>query len=168
MKPCFPGLIPLIACLLQKEKLVRSPEFPGGGACIGSTLHMAPAQHFYTLLWLELDALPKVVKVLMSRTFECNLIWKHGFWSFNQVKMRSWVSLLVQWWRMCLPMQGTWVRSLVQEDATFQGKTKPVHLEPVLHNKRNHCNEKLVHLIYRVDATREILQAATKTQCSQK
>ena len=78
IKPCFPDLIPLIACLLQEEKLVRSPEFPGGRACIGST-SMAPAQHIYTLLWLELDSPPKVVKVLMSRAFECNLIWKHGF-----------------------------------------------------------------------------------------
>ena len=81
-------------------------------------------------------------------------------------------SLVVQWLRICLPMQGTRVRSLVQEDPTCHGATKPVHhnywactlepvshnywahvpqllkpacLEPMLHNKRSHCNEKHVH-----------------------
>ena len=69
-------------------------------------------------------------------------------------------------------MQGTWVRALVQEDPTCHGATKPArhnywacalepvshnywarmpqllkpaHLEPVLHNKRSHRNEKPVH-----------------------
>ena len=57
-------------------------------------------------------------------------------------------------------MQGTWVRALVQEDPTCRGATKPVHhnywahmpqllkpahLEPVLHNKRSHHNEKPAH-----------------------
>ena len=77
-------------------------------------------------------------------------------------------SLVAQWLRICLPMQGTRVR----EDPTCRGATKPVrqnyractleptsHIywacvpqllkparwEPVLHNKRSHCNEKPVH-----------------------
>ena len=78
-------------------------------------------------------------------------------------------SLVVQWLRIRLPMQGTWIRSLVRDDPTCHGATKPVchnywtcalepvshnywaripqvlkpaWLEPVLHNKRSHCNEK--------------------------
>ena len=54
-------------------------------------------------------------------------------------------------------MQGTRVRALVQEDPTCRGAAKPVrhnywalmpqllkpvHLEPVLHNKRSHRSEK--------------------------
>ena len=35
-------------------------------------------------------------------------------------------SLVVQWLRICLPMRGTWVRALVQEDPTCRGATKPV------------------------------------------
>ncbi|KAJ8784376.1 hypothetical protein J1605_008309 [Eschrichtius robustus] len=35
-------------------------------------------------------------------------------------------SPVVQWLRIRLPMQGTWVRSLVQEDLTCHGATKPV------------------------------------------
>ena len=46
-------------------------------------------------------------------------------------------------------MQGTQVRALVQEDPTCLGATKPTRdnywdcaLDPVLHNKRSHNNEK--------------------------
>ena len=35
-------------------------------------------------------------------------------------------SLVVQWLRICLPMQGTRVRALVWEDPTCHGATKPV------------------------------------------
>ena len=78
-------------------------------------------------------------------------------------------SLVVHWLRIHLPMQGTWIQSLVWEDPTCLKTTKPLcHnywacalepktqllsqpttppesppvLEPVLHNKRNHRNEK--------------------------
>ena len=71
-------------------------------------------------------------------------------------------SLVVQGLRIRLPMQGTWVRALVQEDSTCCGATKlmrhnswacvleptshnywsPCALQPVLCNKRSHCNEK--------------------------
>ena len=36
-------------------------------------------------------------------------------------------SPVVQWLRICLPVQGTWVQSLVLEDLTCRGPTKPVH-----------------------------------------
>ena len=35
-------------------------------------------------------------------------------------------SLVVQWLRICLPMQRTRVRALVWEDPTCHGATKPV------------------------------------------
>ena len=35
-------------------------------------------------------------------------------------------SLVAQWLRIRLPMQGTQVRALVQEDPTCRGATKPV------------------------------------------
>ena len=62
-------------------------------------------------------------------------------------------SLVAQWLRIHLPTQGAQVWSLVQEDPTCCGATKPVattteahvlqllkpvRLEPVLHNKRSH------------------------------
>ena len=35
-------------------------------------------------------------------------------------------SLVAQWLRICLPVQGTWVRALVWEDPTCRGATRPV------------------------------------------
>ena len=73
-------------------------------------------------------------------------------------------SLVAQWIRTRMPMQGTWVQALVQEDPTCHGATKPtyhnywacaleltshnywacvqqllkpMHIEPMLHNKRS-------------------------------
>ena len=77
------------------------------------------------------------------------------------LKITSWgTSLVVQWLRIRLPMQRTWVQSLVWEDPTCHGATKPVrhncwahvpqllkpmHLEPMLRNKGSHHNEKPAH-----------------------
>ena len=94
--------------------------------------------------------------------------WASIRWKRTQL----WASLVAQWLRIHLPMQGTRVRALVQEDPTCRGATKPVrhnywawalepvshnywarapqllkpmHLEPMLCNKRSHCNEKQTH-----------------------
>ena len=57
------------------------------------------------------------------------------------VKKAFQASLVAQWLRIRLPMQGTRVRALVREDATCRGATKPVRhnyracaLEPASHN----------------------------------
>ena len=112
----------------------------------------------------------------------------------------TWVgtSLVAKWLRISLPMQGTWVWALVREDPTCRGATKPVRhnhwacalepeshnywahepqllkparLEPMLHKKRSHRNEKPAHRNEEyppLAATRESLRTATKTQHSQK
>ena len=41
-------------------------------------------------------------------------------------KNYKWASLVAQWLRICLPMQGTRVRALVWEDPTCRGATRPV------------------------------------------
>ena len=59
----------------------------------------------------------------------------------------------VQWLRICRPMQGTLVWSLVWEDPTFFRATKPKHqnywsphaLDPVLCNTRSHSSENPIH-----------------------
>ena len=58
----------------------------------------------------------------------------------------------VQWLRIRLPMQGTWVRSLVQEDPQIAEqlswcteRTESVTLEPVIPNNRSYCNDKPSH-----------------------
>ena len=49
------------------------------------------------------------------------------FIMFNPFKNKNiWASLVAQWLRICLPMQGTRVRALVWEDPTCRGATRPV------------------------------------------
>ena len=43
---------------------------------------------------------------------------------YTQKQYRA--SLVVQWLRICLPMQGTRVRALVWEDPICRGVTRPV------------------------------------------
>ena len=57
--------------------------------------------------------------------------------------------LVIQWLRICLPMQGTQVQSLVQEDSKGRSNLahvplllKPRHLELVLCSERSHGGEK--------------------------
>ena len=48
--------------------------------------------------------------------------------SLNTQKAEVETSLVVQWLRIRLPMQGTRVRALVREDPTCCGATKPMRL----------------------------------------
>ena len=102
-----------------------------------------------TFMWIDKKAILKISRIWVSGT-----------------------SLVAQWLRICLPMQGTWVWAPVWEDPTCRGATKPVRhnywacalepashnywartlqllkparLEPVLRNKRSHRNEKPAH-----------------------
>ena len=47
-------------------------------------------------------------------------------WKMQLVKKEKRTSLVVQWLRIRLPMQGTGVRALAQEDPTCRRATKPV------------------------------------------
>ena len=58
-------------------------------------------------------------------------------WASNVSSLR-WApgtSLVVQWFRICLPVQGTWVWSLPLEDSTLHAATKPTCLGPRLQEK---------------------------------
>ena len=67
-------------------------------------------------------------------------------------RMNRETSLMVQWVRIHLSMQGTQTQSLVQEDSIGLGATKPIHhnywslstLEAIFH-ERSHCNGKPTH-----------------------
>ena len=59
----------------------------------------------------------------------------HNYWSLQATTKTQcsqkyiknfWASLVAQWLRICLPMQGTRVRALVWEDPTYHGATRPV------------------------------------------
>ena len=102
---------------------------------------------------------------------EWEMRWHRSKQMFSY-KKKLWASLVAQWLRIHLLMQGTRVWALVQEDPTCRGATKPVshnywacalkpashnywacvpqplkpvRLDPMLHNKRSHRNEKPAH-----------------------
>ena len=79
-----------------------------------------------------------------ERTWDAtNVLYVHLFCIYtgvNFIKHFFRASLVAQWLRICLPIQGTWVQALAQEDPTCCGATKPV-----LCNKRSHRNEKPAH-----------------------
>ena len=62
----------------------------------------------------------------------------HGRWSFKEHAEGA--SLVAQWLRIHLPVQGTGVQSLVWEDPTCHGATKPM-----CHNYWAHVLETLSH-----------------------
>ena len=75
----------------------------------------------------KIDEVPALMKLIIKKTKK------------KKIQLRT--SLVVQWLRIRLPMQGPWVRALVREDPTCCRATKPVHhnywacaLEPVSHN----------------------------------
>ncbi|KAJ8783601.1 hypothetical protein J1605_008644 [Eschrichtius robustus] len=55
-----------------------------------------------------------------------NLAARRERWWKNYLRVGPWASLVAQWLRICLPMQGTRVRALVREDPTCRGATRPV------------------------------------------
>ena len=76
------------------------------------------------------------------------------FYPVLQIKLiknrKKGTSLVMQWLKIHLPTQGTWVRALVQDDPTCHGATKPVHhkywacaLEPMSHNYWAHVPQLL-------------------------
>ena len=94
----------------------------------------------------------------------------------EHLKLNNRASLVAQWLRICLPMQGTQVRALVWEDptcrrATGPTTTEPARLEPVLRNKRGHDSERPAHHDEEwppLATTRESPRTEMKTQHRQK
>ena len=76
---------------------------------------------------------------------------KNIFQKMSKMKVRA--SLVVQWLRIFLSMQGTQVWCLVLKDPTCHEALKLLHhnywspctQDPMLHNKRSHCSEKPMH-----------------------
>ena len=87
-------------------------------------------------------------KVLLSSTenYIQYPVINHNGKEYIYKKKECWASLVAQWLRVRLPMQGTRVRALVQEDPPCRGATKPVRhnywactLEPASLNYWSPC-----------------------------
>ena len=49
-----------------------------------------------------------------------------NFSIYGGLRVSLGASLVAQWLKICLPMQGTWVQALVREDPTCRGAARPV------------------------------------------
>ena len=65
---------------------------------------------------------PYLIKITKLGHSESNISY---FFLFKKNQFRA--SLVAQWLRILLPMQGARVRARVREDATCRGAPKPVH-----------------------------------------
>ena len=65
-------------------------------------------------------------KCVLSFWLKRIALWTISKWTNFKEYEIWWTSLVVQWLRIHLPMQGTRVRSLVWEDLTCHGATKPM------------------------------------------
>ena len=89
------------------------------------------------------------------------------------VKINLGASLVAQWLRIRLPMQGTWVQALVREDPTCRGATKPVHhkywacaLEPASHNYWSPCAWSPCSTTRQATTMRSVCTATKSSPCS--
>ena len=65
---------------------------------------------------------------LLHSWWECKLVqplWRTVWMFLKKLKIELLNFPGVQWLRIRLPMQGTWVQALVREDPTCRGATKP-------------------------------------------
>lgn len=76
------------------------------------------------------------LRILSSAT--CNSFLQRVAKAFKRREHRTF--LMVQWLRLYLPMQGTWIGSLVQEDPTYHRATKPTCHKYWAHAPRSPCS----------------------------
>ena len=83
---------------------------------------------------MEVNNTRQIWSHLISAIYYMYVLGTHHSHSYNKNTLKElqnqWLflgtSLVAQWLRICLPMQGTRVRSPVREDYTCRGATKPV------------------------------------------
>ena len=65
-------------------------------------------------------------RLSLAERFDCTETIINQLLADSYQNSTSGTSLVAQWLRIHLPMQGTWVRALVWEDPRYCGATKPV------------------------------------------
>ena len=99
---------------------IRSTEFCRLLDCIWLSVPISPLKHPR----LHLTAFSKK-EIYFKKFLVSSSSFLHGL--LTQILRQFFrASLVAQWLRLCLPMQGTRVRSLVWEDPTCCGATRPV------------------------------------------
>ena len=82
--------------------------------------------NWYSVTGLDRTRVERHRKGFLEPIYLSSLKALHSAWHvvFKKYLLRA--SLVAQWLRVCLPMEGTRVRALVWEDPTCRGATGPV------------------------------------------
>ena len=104
------------------------PTSPLDTEILYTLLQIKLPQKSFWFLWLARPSENydvKIRKLGRPSRWRMSKMWRSP--SSPQIHQKYiWASLVVQWLRICLPMQGTQVRALVWEDPTCRGATRPV------------------------------------------
>ena len=95
--------------------------------CIFSRIILPFILWIYFLSYLIRDFVPSIIPPLIYQQLLL-ISWIFTYENSNifNLKSNQGASLVAQWLRICLPVQGTRVQTLVQEDPTCRGGTKPM------------------------------------------
>ena len=130
----------MLLCLLVVNSFLLLLSIP---FCAGLNLFICPTAYGH-LGHFQAGAVrgSAIVNILVCVSWLWDRIagsWRRHISDFSKKCLGT--SLVAQWLRIRLPMQGTRVRALVREDPTCRGATKPVRhsdwacaLEPTSHN----------------------------------
>ena len=96
--------------------------------CLGADLELLGDERWWTGKGHELCTPPRLIPVIQCPFIVFSVVIDlpllAGHMATQKKDYRA--SLVAQWLRICLPMQGTRVRALVWEDPTCRGATRPV------------------------------------------
>ena len=121
----------LLRCLSFSLRMVHICSWVALSTCFMLVETWRPRNFFSTVSVSNLAVLSLIQLSLKFCGFSIDLIEVHSMlqnsypMQFSQ-KLCGGASLVVQWLRICLPMQGIRVRALVWEDPTCHGATGPV------------------------------------------
>ena len=125
-------------------------------------------------------ASPLALSISKHHVFPMSLFFASGAQSIEASASAPVLPVVVQWLRICLPVQGTWFWSLVQEDPTCCGADKPVchgywahtlelmsHIqrEPVCCNSWSTCTWSLCSPTREATARRRLHKARKSSPC---
>ena len=103
--------------------LPRPGHEPVSLALAGGFLTTAPPGKPHSTVLIE-HFLQALLLDITTSTIDGICYYIYYYTMYNIINHRA--SLVAQWLRICLPMQGTRVRALVWEDPTCRGATKPM------------------------------------------
>ena len=129
-----------IAALFTIARTWKQPKWPWTDKWIKKMWHIYTMEYYsaikrnetelFVVRWMELESIIQSEVSQKEKNKYSMLTHIYGILKKKKKGYEeprgSWASLVAQWLRVCLPIQGIWVRALVREDPTCCRATKPM------------------------------------------